>query len=162
MASERQVYDALEEQHINTFMNVLIAEAGDRPICELDLDKAVAAAHDGLDRIKDVAKPPEFDLGDLWTVSRSSWQISTHLSKQTLWTQGGALRSDLNAHSRQQNAKSTEKKRALPSKPNSDLCGPRTLSTLTRSARWNPRNGRWSTSHTVSTCGVCSVSERRR
>ena len=43
----------------------MIAEAGDRPICELDLDKAVAAAHGGVDRIKDAAHPPEFDLGDL-------------------------------------------------------------------------------------------------
>ena len=65
MASERQLYDALEEQNINTFMGELIAEAGDRPICELDFDKAVAAAHGGVDRIKDAAQPLEFDLGDL-------------------------------------------------------------------------------------------------
>ena len=47
--------DALEEQNINTFMNDLTAEAGDRPICELDLDKAVAAAHGVVDGIKDAA-----------------------------------------------------------------------------------------------------------
>ena len=102
----------------------------DKPICDLDQDK-------GVDRIKDAAQPPEFELGDL--------------SVRSCIPMGYPLRSDLNAHSRQQNAKSTEK-RARSRKPNSDLCGPPTLSTLARSARWNPRNGSKSTSRTASTC----------
>ena len=65
MASERRVYDALEEQNIDTFMNDLIAEAGDKSICDLDLEKAVAAAHSGMDRVNDAAQPPEFVLDDL-------------------------------------------------------------------------------------------------
>ena len=48
MASEGQVCDALEEQNIDTSRNDLIAEAGDKPICDLDQDK-------GVDRIKDAA-----------------------------------------------------------------------------------------------------------
>ena len=54
IGSVRHLENALEEQNINTFRNDLTAEAGDKPICDLDLDKAAAVAHGGMDRIRAV------------------------------------------------------------------------------------------------------------
>ena len=134
MASERQVHDALEEQNIDTFMHDLIAEAGDKPICDLDLDKAVAAAHGGVDRIKDAAQPPEFDLGDLSGREQKCRVRSPRIPRmQAPWTQGRALRSDLNAHSHQQyRKKSTAEKAKFRL-----VWATNTVDSYTN-ARWNP------------------------
>ena len=127
-----------KKQNVDTFMNDLVAEAGDKPICDLDLDKAVVAGHGGVDRIKDAAQPPVFDFGDLSGFEQKCRVRSPRLPGSRLRrTSGRVLRSDLNAHSRQQNAKSVEK-RARLRKPNSHLCGPLALSTLTRRRKMEP------------------------